>query len=82
MNWSALFQQRPTPESGDYFLSEWLKPYEKAPDLKEMRIYAASDYAVTSKGGDYTCHIVAGVDPGGRLYLLDLARSGDTRRVG
>jgi predicted phage terminase large subunit-like protein len=74
MNFSALFQQRPSPETGEYFLSEWLRPYEKVPDLRELRTYGASDYAVTSRGGDYTCHVVIGIDPGGRLYLLDLWR--------
>ena len=24
-NWSALYQQHPTPESGDYFKADWLK---------------------------------------------------------
>jgi hypothetical protein len=25
--WSALYQQRPAPEEGDYFKAEWLRPY-------------------------------------------------------
>ena len=29
--WSALYQQRPAPEDGDYFKAEWLKPYDKPP---------------------------------------------------
>jgi len=72
--WSALYQQRPAPEEGDYFKADWLKPYDKAPDRSTMRIYGASDYAVTSDGGDYTVHVVIGVDPEGRMYLLDLWR--------
>ena len=36
---------------------------------------AASDYAVTADGGDYTVHIVVGIDPEGRMYLLDLGGS-------
>jgi predicted phage terminase large subunit-like protein len=39
-----------------------------------MRIYGGSDYAVTADGGDYTVHIVVGLDPEGRMYLLDLWR--------
>ena len=35
---------------------------------------AASDYAVTADGGDYTVHIVIGMDPQGHLYVLDLWR--------
>lgn len=73
-NWSALYQQRPSPETGDYFNAEWLRPYTKAPDVQTLSIYGASDYAVTSDGGDWTCHIVVGIDPESRIYLLDLWR--------
>jgi predicted phage terminase large subunit-like protein len=73
-DWSALYQQRPAPEDGDYFKAEWLKPYDKPPARDTMRVYGASDYAVTADGGDFTCHIVVGIDPEGRMYLLDLWR--------
>jgi predicted phage terminase large subunit-like protein len=72
--WSALYQQRPAPEEGDYFKSEWLRPYDTAPDPKTLRVYGGSDYAVTADGGDYTVHAVVGLDPEGRMYLLDLWR--------
>jgi predicted phage terminase large subunit-like protein len=72
--WSALYQQQPAPEEGDYFKADWLRPYEKAPDLKTLRVYGGSDYAVTADGGDYTVHAVVGLDPEGRMYLLDLWR--------
>src|SRR6185312_5236593 len=55
--------------------AEWLKPYTKAPDKETLAVYGASDYAVTSDGGDYTCHVVIGVDPEDRIYLLDLWRA-------
>ena len=73
-NWASLYQQRPAPESGDFFKAEWLKPYDEAPDLDTMRCYAASDYAVTSKGGDFTVHLIVGIDPENKMYLLDLWR--------
>jgi predicted phage terminase large subunit-like protein len=73
-DWSALYQQRPAPEEGDYFKAEWLRPYDKAPDPKTLRVYGGSDYAVTMDGGDFTCHAVVGLDPEGRMYLLDLWR--------
>lgn len=72
--WSALYQQRPAPEEGDYFKAEWLKTYDRIPRREEMRVYGASDYAVTADGGDYTVHAVVGVDPDGKMYLLDLWR--------
>jgi predicted phage terminase large subunit-like protein len=73
-NWSALYQQRPAPETGSYFLEEWLRPYATAPDLKNLTIYGGSDFAVTSNGGDYTVHVVIGIDPEDKPWLLDLWR--------
>lgn len=73
-SWNSLYQQRPAPEEGDYFKLDWLLPYTKMPDRDTMRIYGASDYAVTDNGGDYTVHIVVGIDPQGKMYLLDLWR--------
>lgn len=76
MMWAALFQQKPAPEEGDYFKVDWLKPYtaKQRPALSTLRIYGGSDYAVTADGGDYTVHVVIGLDPEGRLWLLDLWR--------
>jgi hypothetical protein len=71
MMWAALYQQRPAPEEGDYFKSAWLKPYETLPPRETLRVYGGSDYAVTADGGDYTVHLVVGLDPEGRMYLFD-----------
>ena len=73
-DWSALYQQRPSPETGDYFKREWIRTVNVIPPRDSLNIYGASDYAVTSEGGDYTVHVVVGMDPEGRLYLLDLWR--------
>lgn len=72
--WSALYQQRPAPEEGDYFKADWLKTYSSLPPRTEMQVYGGSDYAVTADGGDYTVHCVVGLDAEGRMYLLDLWR--------
>jgi len=74
--WSALFQQRPSPDTGDYFKREWIKavPPESVPPRETLSIYGASDYAVTANGGDYTVHVIVGVDSEGRLWLLDMWR--------
>lgn len=74
-DWSALYQQRPSPETGDYFKAEWLRPYDKAPERDTLNVYGASDYAVTDDGGDFTVHVVVGIDAEGRLWLLDLWRA-------
>lgn len=73
--WNALFQQRPAPETGDYFKRDWVHQVDIMPPASVMMIYGASDYAVTSKGGDYTVHVVVGIDPEGRMWLLDLWRA-------
>lgn len=73
-DWSALYQQKPTPDEGDYFKADWLKPYDTAPSRETMRVYGGSDYAVTADGGDYTVHVVVGLDPDGKMFLLDLWR--------
>jgi predicted phage terminase large subunit-like protein len=71
-NWSALYQQRPSPETGNYFRRSWIQYYDIVP--KHLAKYGASDYAVTAGGGDYTIHGVAGVDPNDDLYILDWYR--------
>lgn len=76
--WSALYQQRPTPSTGSYFLADWLRPYEKLPSLETLHIYGASDYAVTKDGGDYTVHGVVGIDSDDGMWLLDLWRAQTT----
>ena len=82
-SWSALFQQRPAPDTGDYFQADWLHPYSRPQDppspvalprRETLNVYGASDYAVTADGGDYTVHVVVGVDTTGHIWLLDLWR--------
>jgi predicted phage terminase large subunit-like protein len=73
-DWSALYQQRPSPDTGDYFRREWLRTVQVMPPRGSLHIYGASDYAVTADGGDYTVHVVVGIDKDSRLYLLDLWR--------
>jgi predicted phage terminase large subunit-like protein len=72
--WSALYQQTPTPDTGAYFLDDWLHPVSHMPARQGLNVYGASDYAVTADGGDYTVHIVVGVDDDGDMYVLDLWR--------
>lgn len=73
-DWSALYQQRPSPETGDYFKREWVHLADSLPDRASLTIVGGSDYAVTSDGGDYTVHAVLGLDPEGKPWLLDLWR--------
>ena len=71
--WQCLYQGNPTPEEGIYFEKEWIH-HEKPPSWDHMRYYGASDYAVTDDGGDYTVHMVIGIDPQNRIWVVDLWR--------
>lgn len=77
--WSALYQQKPSPEEGTFFQRDWLKQWTEKP--AHLHIYGSSDYAVTDDGGDYTVHRVWGVDPKGDLYRLDGWRGQTTADV-
>lgn len=65
--WSALYQQKPTPEEGTYFQRAWFKRNTTTP---KCYVYMASDFAVTDDGGDFTEHGVFGVS-NEDIYLLD-----------
>lgn len=87
--WSSLYQQRPAPDSGVLFKGEWLKSFEADPktgypmgmELGDLNIYGASDYAVTGGDGNYTVHIVVGVDVKQDIYVLDLWRGQKTSDI-
>jgi predicted phage terminase large subunit-like protein len=42
--------------------------------IKAIKAGEDRGYAVTADGGDFTVHIVVGLDPEGRMYVLDLWR--------
>jgi len=72
-DWSALYQQQPAPDEGAMFKREWFRYYKERP--KHLNIYAASDYAVTDSAGDWTVHLIVGIDTEDNIYLLDLWRA-------
>lgn len=48
-DWSALYQQKPTPDDGQYFLRSMFKGYQPGELPEELNKYGASDHAVGSK---------------------------------
>ena len=75
--WSSLYMNNPSPEQGDYFKTEFFRPYTALPPREHMHIYGASDFAVSDGRGDRTVHGVVGVvsradGTGVNLYLLDM----------
>lgn len=86
--WSALYQQRPSPESGLHLKREWLRYYTEPSDGQyvlggkstvgrhNLVTYATVDLATSEKAGaDYTVIAVWGRDHLGRVLLLDLLRA-------
>ena len=73
--WSSQYQQSPVPDTGDYFHRDWLRSVPTLPPRESLRVFGASDYAVTAEAGDFTVHVVLGVDSDDRLYVLDLWRA-------
>jgi predicted phage terminase large subunit-like protein len=78
-DWNALYQQNPIPDDGDYFKAAWFGEYEELP--QNLRMYGASDYAVTDGDGDYTEHGIAGADANNNLYIADWWRGQTTSDV-
>lgn len=77
--WSSLYQQKPTPDDGDYFTTDMIHRYTKAP--KNLIYYGASDYAVTHDGGDFTEFGIFGVDTEANIYIVDWWRGQKTTDI-
>lgn len=72
VGFSALYQQQPTPEDGDFFKTDMLVGYRSQDLPKNLRKYAASDHAVgTRQTNDYTCLLIVGLDEWSNVWLLD-----------
>lgn len=74
---SALYMGKPVPDEGGFFKKTMIQDYlpGQRPPTSELRVYAASDHAVSTKThGNYTVLIVAGVDKTGQVWLLDCVR--------
>ena len=83
--WNSLWQGNPVPAEGAFFPASGLIEYEpeelsiidphtKKTITRPMVYYGASDFAVTPGGGDFTVHMVVGVDPLDNIYIMDLWR--------
>lgn len=77
--WSAMYQQRPTPEGGQFFRKEWRLDYgnsgfgaaRKLPIKSRLKFYLSSDFATKEGSGDFTVHGVWAVDDEDNAYLVD-----------
>jgi predicted phage terminase large subunit-like protein len=68
---SALYQGKPSPAGGTFFSSTWLHTYKPQDLPKNLRVYAASDHAVSLKqNADKTCLLMVGVDEQDQIWIL------------
>ena len=69
----ALYQQRPSSISGEFFKIAALEVIPNLP-VEPLRTVRAWDLAASSGRGDYTVGVKIGVDANNRFYVLDVAR--------
>lgn len=71
ITFAALYMGTPTPDDGEYFTAADLVEYEKRDLPENLRIYAASDHALTErKDRDYTVLGCVGVDENDNIWVL------------
>jgi|TARA_A100001037_G_scaffold70362_1_gene62942 predicted phage terminase large subunit-like protein len=75
-DWSALYQQNPVADDGDYFNRGMINYYEKGEvDEERLRYYQAWDLAIGQRDrNDYSVGLCVGVDEYDRLYIMDCVR--------
>ncbi len=75
-DWSALYQQNPVADEGDYFNREMINYYDE-PDLDydRLKYYCAWDLAIGQRErNDYSVGLVVGVDEYDKLFVVDCVR--------
>lgn len=76
-DWSALYQQNPVADDGDYFRRDDFQFFlpDELPPLEEMNFYTAWDLAIGQKEmNDFTVGITVGVDRKDDIWVVDVQR--------
>lgn len=75
-DWSALYQQNPVADDGDYFNRDMINYYNREDiDHDRMKFYCAWDLAIGKNDrNDYTVGIVVGVDEHDCMFVVDMVR--------
>lgn len=75
-DWSALYQQNPVADDGDYFTRGMIQYYDREEvDFSQMRFYCAWDLAIGKRDrNDYTVGMVVGVNEHDELFVVDCIR--------
>jgi predicted phage terminase large subunit-like protein len=70
-NFESMYMGRPSPDEGTYFQKDYIAEYDRGDLPKTLRIYGASDHAVSKKQGrDLTCLGCVGVDEHDEIWVL------------
>lgn len=81
--WSALYQQNPVPEDGDYFTKDQFR-LGPAPRLQECYVFQAWDFAISERRqNDWTVGVTGYLDTSDVLHIVEIRRfkSNDTYRI-
>lgn len=76
-DWSALYQQNPVADDGEYFTKDMFRFYtaNERPPLDELHTYTAWDLAIgQGEANDFTVGITVGVDRNDNIWLLQALR--------
>jgi len=76
VQWNALYQQNPVPDTGEFFNRDMFRPYVNLPGmLDEYAFFLACDLAIGEKQtNDWTVAVVGALNNDGDLYLMDFLR--------
>lgn len=72
-NWSALYQQRPSPDGGAIVKRHWWQFYTTPPESFDLVVQAWDLTFTKSATSDYVVGVVLG-RKGSNIYLLDMVR--------
>ena len=77
VQWNALYQQNPVPETGEYFTKDMFRQFNGLPGAEdEYAYFMAWDLAIGEKSSnDWTVGTVAAYHYSGNLYLMDMVRA-------
>lgn len=73
--WNAMFQQKPVPDEGSIFKRKDFRLEPHVAPWYRWHVYSAWDFAIGQKQqNDWTSGVVAALDFGGKIHLLDVIR--------
>jgi predicted phage terminase large subunit-like protein len=74
-DFSALYQQKPTPDEGEYFTKASIRYFDGEPRMRDFTTIAAGDLAISKKEyADWSVFVVAGINANDDIYVFDVVR--------